>query len=292
MNFETFIDLHTHSNASDGSFSPSQIIELAEQKGLSVVALTDHDSVNGIDEFIEAASKKGLVTAVPGVEFSASFQNTEVHILGLFVDYKSESLSKMLFEIRENRKKRNLLIIEKLRALNYEINYDELMATAGNDCNIGRPHFARILIEKGYFTTVQEVFDKCLKRGATAFCSRVLPKPREAIDEIHKAGGLAFWAHPVFRRDDEKHYVRKAVKRLISMGIDGIEAFYTSYTPEQHKLIYDTAIENNLLVCGGSDFHGRNQPAIELGTGFGTLKVPYSVYENLMVHKATAQVIT
>lgn len=289
MNSETFIDLHTHSTASDGSFSPSQIIALAEQKGLSVVALTDHDSVNGMDEFMEAASKTTNIVAVPGVEFSVSFQRTEVHILGLFVDYKSDSLNKMLYEIRENRKRRNLLIIEKLRSLDYDISYEEVMAASGNDCNIGRPHFARILIEKGYFTTVQEVFDKCLKRGASAYCERVLPKPREAIDEIHKAGGLAFWAHPVFRRDDEKQYVKKTVKRLINMGIDGIEAFYTSYTPEQHKLIHDAAIDNKLLVCGGSDFHGRNQPAIDLGCGFGTLKVPFSVYESLLAHMSAAK---
>ena len=143
------------------------------------------------------------------------------------------------------------------------------------------PHFAQILIHKGYFTEVKEAFEKCLKRGAPAYCSRKIPKIDEVIAEIHKAGGLAVWAHPVYRRNDERSYVRRTIRKLKDMGLDGVECYYSSYSPEQQKMMLDITSEFNLLKSGGSDFHGQNQPSVSLGTGMGNLQVPEEIYFEL-----------
>ncbi|OGV31276.1 MAG: hypothetical protein A2020_01480 [Lentisphaerae bacterium GWF2_45_14] len=274
---EKYIDLHTHSNASDGSFTPSEIFKLAGESGLSAVALTDHDTVSGISEFLKSAEENDSCTAIPGVEISVDLGGSEVHIVGLFIDHNCPSLLKLLTEIRVNRDSRNSVIIDKLQAMGYDISLHEVNSTAGGE-SVGRPHFAKILIEKGYFLRPQEVFDKCLKRGASAYCTRKLPSPEEAIREIHKAGGLAFWAHAVYRLKNERTFVRRIIKKLIACEIDGVEAYYSTYSPAQQNMMIGFAEEFNLLKSGGSDFHGSNQPAVSLGTGInGTLKVPADI---------------
>jgi predicted metal-dependent phosphoesterase TrpH len=278
------IDLHTHSCASDGSCTPTELIDEALEKGLSAIALTDHDTVSGLQEFLEYADEKSDFTAVPGVEISVLNNDKEIHIVGLFIDYKCESLEKLLSEVRENRDKRNLEIIRKLNSLDYDITIEEVTDLAGGE-SIGRPHFAQILISKGYFETPQEVFDKCLKRGATAYCQRILPSPEDAIREIHNAGGLAIWAHPVYRGRNERSYVRKTLKTLMEMGLDGVEAYYSTFTPYQSRMLLEMAEEFNLLVSGGSDYHGINQPTISLGTGVDNLKVP----ENILIQLKDAK---
>ncbi len=275
-----FIDLHSHSTASDGSFSPSELVAKAEEIGLSALALTDHDTLSGIPEFIESASKHNLIEAIPGVEVSVELMGKEVHIVGLFVDYNSEPLSEMLCEIRNHRNQRNELIITKLQGMGYDITLQELLDIAGGE-SIGRPLLAKILIEKGYFTEVQEVFDKCLKRGAPAYCARVLPSPEKAIKEIHNAGGVAIWAHPLYRTANDRAYLRKVLRELTKFGIDGMEGYYTSFTDAQSRAVHDVAEEFSLLISGGSDFHGTNQKGIELGKGYGELTVPYELLEKL-----------
>lgn len=276
---EKYIDLHIHSNVSDGSVTPKGIIDLAYALKLSAVALTDHDTVSGLSEFMDYGRNFPMYT-VPGVEISAALQSNEVHIVGLFIDYNSESLNELLFKIRQDRDRRNISIISKLCSLGYEISIDEVLAIAGGE-TVGRPHFAQILIHKGYFTEVREAFEKCLKRGAPAYCSRKIPKIDEVIAEIHKAGGLAVWAHPVYRRNDERSYVRRTIRKLKDMGLDGVECYYSSYSPEQQKMMLDITSEFNLLKSGGSDFHGQNQPSVLLGTGMGNLRVPEEIYFEL-----------
>ena len=274
------VDLHSHSTASDGSFSPSELVALANDKGISALALTDHDTVSGIDEFLQAASSYPELETVPGVEVSVEYGGKEVHIVGLFIDWHSESLLALLTEIREHRNQRNELIIEKLRNMGFEITLQELLDVAGGE-SIGRPLLAKILIEKGYFSEVQEVFDKCLKRGAPAYCPRVLPTPAKAIDEIHKAGGLAVWAHPLYRAAKERTYLRKVLRELVKYGLDAVEAYYTSFSSDQTAAVLAVAEEFSLAVSGGSDFHGANQNGVMLGSGYGELAVPYGVFENL-----------
>lgn len=290
---ERYIDLHTHSNASDGSCTPAELFKLASENGLAAVALTDHDTVSGIPEFLETSRESSSCEAIPGVEISVDLVGNEVHIVGLFIDHECQSLLKLLTEIRGNRDSRNSVIIGKLQNMGYDITLKEVNDVAGGE-SVGRPHFAKILIGKGYFSEPQEVFDRCLKRGAAAYCPRKLPSPEEAIREIHNAGGLAFWAHAVYRLKNERYFVRRTIKKLIACGLDGVETYYSTFSPAQQKMMIEFASEFNLLKSGGSDFHGSNQPTISLGTGTdGTLRVPAEILidikEKIECKKETSQ---
>jgi predicted metal-dependent phosphoesterase TrpH len=170
--------------------------------------------------------------------------------------------------------------------MGYDITIDEVKAISGGE-SMGRPHFARILIEKGYFSETQDVFDQCLKRGAPAYCQRVLPSPEKAIEEIHNAGGLAIWAHAVYRLKNERYFVRKTLKYLTQIGLDGVEVLYSTFTKKQQKMMNELADEFNMLKSAGSDFHGENQPSISLGTGIdNSFQAPESLYLNLTKARA------
>ncbi|OGV37211.1 MAG: hypothetical protein A2X48_12560 [Lentisphaerae bacterium GWF2_49_21] len=274
------IDLHTHSTASDGTLSPAELLSLAQEKGLSALALTDHDTSSGLDEFLRESKKYPGIKVVPGVEVSVKHHHFSIHVVGLFIDHSSEPLEKMLCEIRKGRNARNDLIALKLQKQDYDITIEEVNALAGGECP-GRPHFASILVKKGYFSTMQEAFDKCLKRGRSGYCKRELPMPSEAIDAIHSAGGLAIWAHPMSYADADRKTINKLLKFLVSKGLDGLEAYYPLFSPEQSKCLLELAGKYSLAVSGGSDFHGVNMKNIELGTGDGNLAIPFSVYETL-----------
>lgn len=276
---EQKVDLHIHSTASDGSASPSEIVSLAMSIGLRGVALTDHDTVSGLDEFIDAAAGKDI-TAIPGLEVSSLLFNKEVHILGFFIDHRNAELDAFLKTIRASRDVRNTVILQKLQAMGYQISPEELMEVAAGE-SVGRPHFASILVRKGYFEKPQDVFDKCLKRGTRAYTDRILPSPEETIRTIHNAGGIAVWAHPA-NGFTGRSQIKKYLKRLVGMGLDGIEAYYSLFSEAQTKMLLELAADENIIVTGGSDYHGMNQPSIELGTGAGDLKVPASVLENMM----------
>ena len=278
------IDLHTHSTVSDGSYTPSELIKLAQEIGIAAIALTDHDTVSGIEEFVDAGKNIENLETIPGVEISVENHGRELHIVGLFIDIETPSLLKLLSEIRDNRNSRNERIIKKLQEMGFDITLQELLNEAGGE-SIGRPLLAKILIEKGYFTEVQDVFDKALKRGAPAYCQRVLPTPEKAISEIHKAGGIAIWAHPLYRSNNERSYMRKILRQISKFGIDGIEAYYSSFSEAQTKKVIELAEEFSIALSGGSDFHGTNQKGITLGKGYGNLVVPYEILEKLKQRK-------
>ena len=279
------IDLHTHSIASDGSDTPSELLGLALERKLTGIALTDHDTLSGLPEFLARARGENII-AVPGLEISSSLYNKEIHILGLFIDPSSEKLADFLLKTRQNRNSRNSQILEKLNIMGYRITLEELESFAQGE-SIGRPHLARLLVKKEYFETIQDAFDHCLKRGARAYSPRVLAPPEESIRVIHEAGGLAFWAHPVYRTSGgERSFVRRYLRQLVPLGLDGIEAFYSLFSVAQHTMILEMAKEFNILVSGGSDYHGMNQPSIQLGTGSGSLEVPDSVLETLLARRA------
>lgn len=279
------IDLHTHSIASDGSDTPSELLGLALERKLTGIALTDHDTLSGLPEFLARARGENII-AVPGLEISSSLYNKEIHILGLFIDPSSGKLADFLLKTRQNRNSRNSQILEKLNIMGYRITLEELESFAQGE-SIGRPHLARLLVKKEYFETIQDAFDHCLKRGARAYSPRVLAPPEESIRVIHEAGGLAFWAHPVYRTSGgERSFVRRYLRQLVPLGLDGIEAFYSLFSVAQHTMILEMAKEFNILVSGGSDYHGMNQPSIQLGTGSGSLEVPDSVLETLLARRA------
>lgn len=281
------IDLHVHSNASDGACTPSELLKIASEKNLAAIALTDHDTVSGVEEFILESSQYDL-DAVPGVEVSVLYDGGAIHITGLFVDHKNQPLLELLREVRENRDKRNEIIVGKLQELGYEITLDEVLGVAGGE-SVGRPHFAKILVGKGYFSYPQEVFDKCLKKGMSGYCPRMLPEPERAIRLIHEAGGMAFWAHPVHRADENKSYVESVLGVFIKFGLDGLEAYYSTFTREQQTMLLHVAKKYGLVVSGGSDFHGENMPGVEMGSGFGGLAVPFSIYKEILEKRKTFQ---
>ncbi len=276
------IDLHTHSTFSDGTFTPEELINLAKKQQLKAIALTDHDTVGGVPTFLEAAKNaESDIIAVPGVEISSTLFNREIHIVGLFIDYHNDFLLDFLTQQRIARHERNVKIIRKLQLKGYDISLEELQEKVSSDA-IGRPHIAAALIEKKYFAEPQEIFDSLLRRGRPCFEPRPLPSAEAAIDCIHQANGIAVWAHPVYQpRRGQRHQTRKLAKKLQAFGLDGIEAFYTVYNDHQQQMMQSIAEELGLLESGGSDFHGKNQPKIALGCGYGKLEVPFEVYEKM-----------
>ena len=250
----------------------TELLEEAVKAGLSAVALTDHDTVSGLAEFLRAAQGRPI-TAVPGVEISTNLYNKEIHILGLFIDPDSAELHGFLENARRNRNARNDLMLAKLNAIGYKVSLEELQECARGE-SIGRPHVAEILVRKGYFPDVQAAFESCLKRGARAYVPRNQAPPAECIRVIHAAGGLAFWAHPVYRGHGERASVRRFLKVLVPAGLDGIEAFYPLFSPYQTVMLGEMADEFHILRTGGTDYHGAVHPGIRIGTGNGNLRIP------------------
>ncbi len=276
---DSMIDLHMHSSASDGSDTPSELAEKCSRAGLKAAALSDHDTVSGVPEFLEAA-KKYAFEAIPGVEISTRLYDKELHMIGLFIDPTSGELEKALSKLRNGRLERNHLIIQKLRFAGYNIAEEDVFKAAKGE-SVGRPHIAQILVAKGYFKSVQDVFCTCLKKGAKFYVPRYYLNPSESIRVIHESGGIAIWAHPLHGARGERAYLRKFIRKLQPCGLDGMETYYSSFTGEQQRLALSQAAEFGLLCSGGSDYHGKNRPGTELGTGGGNLHVPYALVEKM-----------
>lgn len=273
-----YIDLHTHSSASDGTFTPAEVYASALEVNLTAVALTDHDTVSGLDEFLAAAVDHPECAAVPGVEIACQLENKEIHLLGLFVDRRSKVLLELLEFCRNERMKRNRDIFLKLHFLGYDLNIG-MEEFCGKDLlEIGRPHFARALVNRYGFTTIQSCFDKLLGHNKPAWVKRKYPLPEEVINAIHLAGGVAVWAHPISRDVPDKAFLIRTVRRLKKMGLDGIEAYYSMFSGRETALISEVAEQYGLMLSGGSDFHGENRPNILLGFGSGGLRVPEELF--------------
>ncbi len=274
------VDLHVHSSASDGSMSPAELVVEARSLGLAALALTDHDTISGLPEFLSAAEGFDDIEAVPGVEISVAYKSRELHLLGLFISHSYQPLEDMLCEIRRNRNSRNTLIVQKLREVGYAITSEELAAAAGGE-SVGRPILAKILVDKGYFKEPQDVFDSCLNRGGQAYVPRILPSPKDAIEMIHNAGGLAIWAHPLHRTRTARNFLRNTLSDLSALGLDAVEAYYPSFSEEQTRAVVEIAAEFGMPLSGGSDFHGSNQLGVRMGSGTGDLRVPYGAFSML-----------
>jgi hypothetical protein len=278
------IDLHAHTTASDGSLTPTQLVQLAKDSGLSALAVTDHDTVAGYAEAFEAGKKLG-VEVVPAVEISGIWPTGTLHMLGYLVDPKSPELLAALNELLEGRNTRNPRIIANLNKLGMAITIEEAAAQAGGKV-IGRPHIAKVLLAKGYVKTIQEAFDKYLADNAPAFENKEVMKPADAIASIHAAGGLAVLAHPNWLKCPDDATIEKAVVDLKAAGIDGVEVWHSDHKEHEEQLFARLAAKHGLLTSGGSDFHGASKGDIRLGKGRGRLNVPYEVLENLKAAKA------
>lgn len=272
------LDLHLHTTHSDGSRPPAEVVALAHKVNVRTLAITDHDILSGIPEAVEAAKPLGI-DVIAGVEISSRFDDDELHILGYFLDRTDPDLLARLNSLRQSRHRRNPQIVERLRHLGLAISYDEVKELAGTDA-VGRPHIARVLMEKGYVQTSKEAFDRFLARGKAAYVARELPEPTEAIAWIRQAKGVAVLAHPLWvKRTGEA--LRKLCEKLKDAGLGGIEVHYSTHTPQQTSDFLNLARQLDLLVTGGSDFHGLTKPDIEVGVGRGSLKVPDKLLEPL-----------
>ena len=278
---DKIIDLHCHSIYSDGTHVPEELLELADKINLKALALTDHDTVAGLPRFLKAAEKYPDIVAIPGVEISTIMRGREIHILGLFLDYECKELEEFLEDVQTKRRTRNELIANKLCSLGYDVDIEEIRERAGGHI-VGRPHFASFLVENYDFEDSRDVFEKILKRGAPGFVARKLPSPLEAIEIIHKANGVAVWAHPIYRKSKERSWCRRILKELVPSGLDAIEGYYTQFNERQTMIVKDLAMEFDLALTGGSDYHGSHHPGIALGHGYGELRVPEEILHELL----------
>lgn len=274
---EKLIDLHTHSTCSDGSMSPRELVRHAADKGLAAIALSDHDSVAGVPDAMDEGKKVG-VEVVPAIELSVQSE-TETHILGYYIDIYHPLLKEALDGVMDARNRRTLNTCKKLNDLGFDVTMEEAYAIAPSGI-IGRAHFARIMMEKGYVSSVKEGFDKWLGVGKPAYDGSQALTAHQAVELIKDIGGFSYVAHPHLIRitDDE---LRVFLADLKTHGLNGIEGYYNEYTPEMQEKFQSMAKEMGLKISGGTDFHAKMKPHIEIGIGQGNMKIPYSVLENI-----------
>lgn len=268
------IDLHTHTIHSDGTVAPNVLINLAVHQSITALALTDHDTVDGIPEFQDQAKKAGI-EAIAGVELSAQFSPGTLHILGYGFDINGSIRSKLL-EFQKIRAERNPKIIEKLKKLGISITLDEVRFLSGAQGQIGRPHFATALVKKKYVDSYLDAFQKYLKKGAPAYVSKTLFTADECIQMIHESGGIAIIAHPIQMKLQGK-VLHQQIQKLIQEGLDGIEIIHPDQDQNFQEILKKFAEQNNLVITGGSDFHGEHKPNIQLGQG----RSPYELLEKI-----------
>ncbi|HHW28099.1 MAG TPA: PHP domain-containing protein [Syntrophomonadaceae bacterium] len=264
-----YADLHIHSTASDGTLVPEEIVELALQKNLSVISLTDHDTTDGIDRALNSAKGTNL-EVIPGVEISTDWEDTEVHILGYYIDYHSQQLQEVLYEMRQARDLRAAKIIEKLKDLGISIDYEHVKKIAGK-APVGRPHIARAMVECGYVSSINDAFEGYLARGKPGYVPRIKMHPYEAISIIEKANGVPVLAHPGLMNRDS------LIPALVKKGLLGIEVFYPLHDQEMTEKYKWYCRKYALVTTGGTDHHGP-------GTGYpmlGEVGVDREDVENL-----------
>ena len=282
-----YIDLHVHSTVSDGTFTPTELVDHAVKLGLSAFALTDHDTIRGVAEAKERAawhtSQGRPIEVYSGVEISAAYKNRDIHILGLFINEHDEILDRILTNFLENRNRRNERMLEKFAEYGIELTMEDLTAGAESSV-ITRAHFATALMKKGLVSSVQEAFEKYIGDNGPCYIQREFMSPEQAIASIKKAGGVPVLAHPLLYNlpHDELYAL---VDRLKKAGLKGIEVYYSNNRGQDEVNVKALANHFGLVATGGSDFHGSVKPQIELGIGKGNLKIPYSVLENVLAVK-------
>lgn len=257
------VDLHMHTTHSDGTLTPEELVKRAKLRNVDCIALTDHDTVSGIREAKEAGARLG-VEVIAGVEISVIFPPGTMHILGYFVDTANETLLNGLKLVQDARLKRNPMIIEKLNKLGIKITLDEVIAESGGD-QIGRPHFARVLIKKGYAQDAQDAFNKFLAKGSPAYVDKRNITSETAIRMIHAAGGVASLAHPKQTKLKEAKDFEAEIAKLADQGLNGLEVFSSCQSRDEAAYYKQVADRFGLITTGGSDFHGDNRPNVDLG---------------------------
>ena len=266
------VDLHVHSTASDGVFTPSEVVREALAHGLAVMALTDHDTLSGIDEARRAASNTGL-DVIPGVEINSEGEWGDLHFLGYYVDPENVPLRSCLDTVRDGRLARAQRMVQRLRELGMSLNWEQVRAMAGGP-SVGRPHVARALAERGYVSSTQEAFDRYIGNGGPAYVPRVRMAPREVIRAIEGAGGLPVIAHPAHSGPD----VVAKIPEFAGFGLRGVEVYYPRQSPADVEMLLRICREHGLLATGGTDFHG---PGSSEGSMLGSVYVPMACARKL-----------
>ena len=270
------IDLHTHSTFSDGTFTPLQLVEYAEEKGLKAFALTDHDTTEGVKE---AKSIETNVEVISGVEISTRYDKKEIHIVGLYVNENDADLNKQLKYYREKRVTRNFEILEKLNSLGVDITIDDVKESCTGDV-ISRAHIAKALVSKGFVGSYTEAFDRYLGDNKCAYVPRETLNYEESMELITKAGGVPVLAHPLLYKMSDTNLENMMVK-LRQKGLKAVEVYYSTHSNSDTQHVMAMANRVGLIYSGGSDFHGATKPKIDMGTGMGKLAVPYEILEKI-----------
>lgn len=299
------VDLHVHSNRSDGSFTPGQLVDYAMEKGLAAFALTDHDTIDGLEEAIqyaeslrterkdnsgasrtdaapaaEGAKRRGPVPEViPGIEFSTEYQGNDVHILGLYIDYHNHVFRRRLRDFVDSRTTRNQKMCRLLQDAGIDLTYEALLSRFP-DAVITRAHYAKYMLEQGYVKSMSEAFDRYIGDDGPCFIPREKVTPTDAVELVLSAGGIPILAHPVLYHMGDQE-LDTLTSQLKQAGLIGLEAVYSTYTAADERRMRGLAKKYGLLVSGGSDFHGANKPGLDLGTGYGSLFISLSLLENL-----------
>ena len=273
------VDLHTHSTYSDGSDEPGVLVRKAASLGLAAVALTDHDTVEGLPEAEEAADEAGI-ELVRGTELSCEWASGTMHLVVLFLEGQRGPLQDRLEELRQGRIIRNAQIVERLRGLGVEITLEEVLEEAGEG-SVGRPHFAAVMVRKGSVPDIQTAFDEYLGSGRPAYVGRLRFSPTEALGLARASGAVPVLAHPHTLGLNTRDEYSSTLGWLGSLGLIGVESFYTEYDLQRQEDLTAMTESFGLLPSGGSDYHGSYKEGIELGSGRGSLLVPDEVLDRL-----------
>jgi len=270
-----YVDLHLHTNASDSTFTVKELLDMAKSVGLAAIGITDHDSVDSIDEGIEIGKKLGI-EVVPGVELSAEENGMEVHILGYFIDWKDNEFLNKLRILRESRLDRAKKIIKKLNDLNIGIKIEDVLKLTDSNTSVGRLHIARALKDGSYISDIREAFQKYIGHNGPAYVKKYFISPIEAVSMIKKIGGIPVLAHPGVLNNDE------LIFKLIPFGLAGIEVYHSEHSTSNVEHYSELARKNNLLITGGSDCHGLGKGKVLIGT----VLIPYHFLDSLKKYKS------
>ena len=278
------VDLHTHSTASDGTLEPAELVRKAMDCGVKALSLTDHDTMSGLKEAAAQASELDM-KFIPGIEISADFSPGTMHMLGYYVDAEDSVLKQKLSWLREGRDRRNTLILQMLEKQGYPVEMRELEVYAKGE-SVGRPHIARAMVAKGYVGNEEEAFNRFLAKGGPAYANKERMNPTRAMELVIGAGGLPVLAHPQ-TLDLNSTELADLLAELKEAGLAGVETYYFSHSEEEMFLYKHIADDLDLIVTGGTDYHGPGFKGIELGRGLGGMMVPDEVVDRLEEeHKA------
>ena len=274
------VDLHVHSDKSDGSMSPAALTAYAAQKGLRAFALTDHDTIDGLAEALNAAKQFPDLEVIPGIEFSTEYKGRDIHIVGLYIRYDDPEFLKYLTDFQDSRIRRNEKMCNNLASAGIDISFEKLQAEFP-DSVITRAHYARYLLDHGYVGSLKEAFDRYVGDHSKYFVPREKVTPVQAVELILRAGGIPILAHPVLYRMSDAA-LEELVAQLKDAGLIGMECVYSTYSPAEERDMKRLADKYGLIYSGGSDFHGKAKPGLDLATGYGKLFVPETILDDLI----------